>query len=93
MCHRDEVWSFKKKYIYFFTLWWNLNNVSGNNPQSCSMFIISFNFKGIRIHIRKLEVDCLAAKHCDGQNTLPHGPYITKLNDLKSIFPILHVLL
>lgn len=67
--------------------------MSGNNPLNWSMFVISLNFKGIRIHIRKLGVDCLAAKLYDEQNALLHVPYITKLSDLKCIFPILHMLL
>lgn len=55
--------------------------MSGNNPLNCSMFVISLNFKGIRTHIRKLGVDCLAAKLYDEQNVLLHVAYITKLSD------------
>lgn len=40
---------------------WDLINMSGNNPPNCGMFVISLHFKDVHIHIRKLQLDCLAA--------------------------------
>lgn len=56
------------------------------------MFVISFDFKGIKIHIRKHWLDCTAAKLYDEQNALLHVAYITRLRDFKNIFPIPHLL-